>query len=199
MTVNEKIKELRVEKKMSQEKLAEQMDISRQAVAKWESGTSLPDTQHLLKLSQIFNVPVEEITGTHHSNTFLVDGTEKCSFCGKTAKFYGDKTLAEAYCSPRCQQLQTIALNKIRKNMKWFVLGIVTSIALLLFAAFFNKSLNKKYLAGGGMLILGIILILFPFCTPEAYKKYGYIKTTKIGRMLGLLTETIGITILIWG
>ncbi|MDF2822571.1 MAG: hypothetical protein K0R15_3019 [Clostridiales bacterium] len=48
------------------------------------------------------------------------------------------------------------------------------------------------------MLILGITIILFPFCTPEAYKKYWYIITTKIGRMLGLITEAFGIVIFIW-
>lgn len=40
MNLNEKIKELRKERNMSQEELAELIDVTRQAVTKWESGVS---------------------------------------------------------------------------------------------------------------------------------------------------------------
>ena len=49
-----KIRSLRREKGLSQEKLAEQLNVSRQAVAKWESGQSFPSTENLLKLAEIF-------------------------------------------------------------------------------------------------------------------------------------------------
>ena len=51
----------RKEKGISQEKLAEYMEISRQAVTKWESGTSKPSTENLLKLSELFGVEVEHL------------------------------------------------------------------------------------------------------------------------------------------
>lgn len=199
MEMNEKIKELRTEMNISQEKLAELLEVSRQAVAKWESGKALPDTKHLIKLSQIFNIPVEDITTVNPSNTYVIEGNEICSFCGKPAKFYHDKFLSEKYCSPKCQQLHEIALQKIKKNMKWFILGIVISSAMLLLCAFLSTPFDKKYLAGGGILLLGVTLILFPFCTPESYKRYGYEKTTKIGRFIGFLTELFGLFILIIG
>lgn len=41
MSFNDKLKELRKENKLSQEQLAEKLNISRQAISKWESGGSL--------------------------------------------------------------------------------------------------------------------------------------------------------------
>lgn len=55
MTLGEKIKSLRKGPGMSQEKLAELMGISRQAVAKWENGQSAPSTANLFKLAEILN------------------------------------------------------------------------------------------------------------------------------------------------
>lgn len=50
---------LRTEKGWSQEFLAEKIGISRQTVAKWESGSSLPDLKHFLKISDLFQVSLD--------------------------------------------------------------------------------------------------------------------------------------------
>lgn len=47
------------EKNLSQEEFAEKLDVSRQAVSKWESGTGYPETEKLLQISQIFNVSLD--------------------------------------------------------------------------------------------------------------------------------------------
>ena len=56
MTLGERIQALRRERGMSQEDLAEALDISRQAVSKWEKGLSYPDTGNLLALAELFGV-----------------------------------------------------------------------------------------------------------------------------------------------
>ena len=61
MTIGEKIKELRKERGLTQEVVASALAVSRQAVAKWESGRSVPSTDNLLKLSGMFGVPLEEL------------------------------------------------------------------------------------------------------------------------------------------
>lgn len=55
------IKRKRIEKNMTQRDLAEQLNISFQAVSKWETGTTLPDTSILLALSDILVVSVDQI------------------------------------------------------------------------------------------------------------------------------------------
>lgn len=64
MTTGEKIKKYRKEHKMTQEYLAERMDITRQAISKWESNASLPNMENLIELSNIFDIPLSELTGT---------------------------------------------------------------------------------------------------------------------------------------
>lgn len=61
MELKNKIQELRKSKKMSQENLAELLNISRQAVAKWENGESYPDINNLIQLSNIFNISVDRL------------------------------------------------------------------------------------------------------------------------------------------
>lgn len=46
---------------MTQEFVAESLGVSRQAVSKWESGTTDPSTSNLLALAKLFNVSVEEL------------------------------------------------------------------------------------------------------------------------------------------
>lgn len=132
-------------------------------------------------------------------NRMNINENIKCSYCGSKAKFYSDSSFTEAYCSEQCEKLHRVALNRIKKNMKWFCLGIAISILLLIVGAVSNLPIEKKYIAGSGMALLGITVIVFPFCTPEAYQKYGYVKTTKIGRLLGIFTEAVGIVILFMG
>ncbi len=47
--------------KPSQEDLAGKLDISRQAVSKWETGTAIPDLEILLKLSRLYNITINNI------------------------------------------------------------------------------------------------------------------------------------------
>ena len=56
---NAKIRYLRTKNNMSQKMLGEYIGISDRAVSKWESGLSNPSGQNLIKIAQIFNVPVE--------------------------------------------------------------------------------------------------------------------------------------------
>jgi DNA-binding XRE family transcriptional regulator len=59
MILSEKIYRLRRERHISQEELAVQMNVSRQAVSKWESGQAIPDTNNIILLSQILNVSID--------------------------------------------------------------------------------------------------------------------------------------------
>ena len=55
------IKEYRVKNNMTQEFVAHQLGVSRQAVSKWENGTSTPSTSNLLAIAQLYGVPAQEI------------------------------------------------------------------------------------------------------------------------------------------
>ena len=61
MTFAEKLKSMRKQSGMSQEKLAEKIGVSRQAITKWENNTGIPDIENMLALSSLFNVSVDEL------------------------------------------------------------------------------------------------------------------------------------------
>lgn len=66
MTIGERIASLRKLKKLSQGELAEALDVSRQAVSKWENGQNTPDTTNLIRLSELLDTEVEYLaTGVH--------------------------------------------------------------------------------------------------------------------------------------
>lgn len=61
MNLSKKIYELRKANGMSQEQLAEKINVSRQSISKWESGESLPDIERLPDLSRIFHVSIDDL------------------------------------------------------------------------------------------------------------------------------------------
>ena len=63
MNLGEKIYELRSENNMSQGDLADKLDVSRQSVSKWENNTAVPDLDKLIKLCDIFEISLDELTG----------------------------------------------------------------------------------------------------------------------------------------
>lgn len=61
MSLAEKIFSLRTARSMSQDDLAEKLEVSRQSVSKWETGQSTPDLDKIIRLSDLFGVTVDEL------------------------------------------------------------------------------------------------------------------------------------------
>ena len=59
MKLSEKLYLLRKKKGLSQEQLAEELEVSRQAISKWESGASFPESEKLISISAYFGVSVD--------------------------------------------------------------------------------------------------------------------------------------------
>lgn len=72
MKFQNKLQILRKEKGMSQEKLAEKVGVSRQAVAKWEIGQSYPEVDKLIVLSDIFKISIDKLVKDYED--------ENCSY-----------------------------------------------------------------------------------------------------------------------
>ena len=61
MTLAEKILSLRTQRGMSQDDLAEKLEVSRQSVSKWETAQSTPDLDKIIKLADLFGVSVDQL------------------------------------------------------------------------------------------------------------------------------------------
>ena len=70
MSFAENLKQLRKEKQLSQEELAEILDVSRQAVSKWEQGIGYPEVEKLLLLSNKLSVSLDSLMETEIAQNF---------------------------------------------------------------------------------------------------------------------------------
>lgn len=61
MRINQHIKFIREQHNLSQEALAEQLAVSRQAVSKWEQGTALPSIENLMYISDLYDVSLDDL------------------------------------------------------------------------------------------------------------------------------------------
>ena len=89
------IYELRTEKGLSQEELAEKIFVTRQAVSRWENGETVPNTETLKLLSRLFDVSINTLLGSPRR---LV-----CQCCGMPLEDDSisretDGTMNEDYC-----------------------------------------------------------------------------------------------------
>ena len=85
MALSEKLYTLRKKSGLSQEQLAEQLSVSRQAISKWESGTSVPESDKLSVISNYFKVSLDyllkeddeqQVTSENHDSLQTSDRTK---------------------------------------------------------------------------------------------------------------------------
>lgn len=63
MSIGERIWQLRTAKGLSQEELAERLEVSRQSVSKWETDGAVPELDKLMRLCDLFHITMDELTG----------------------------------------------------------------------------------------------------------------------------------------
>lgn len=81
MDFNEQLKILRKERGLTQEQLAQELNVSRQAISNWENNKNLPDLEMVVMISQFFNLSLDElILGgnemTNMAEKLINDGSE---------------------------------------------------------------------------------------------------------------------------
>ena len=77
MKFSEKLIKLRKENKLSQEQLASKLDVSRQAVSKWESGQTYPEMDKLLALCKLFKCSLDDLTNDEISKDEMSNSQNK--------------------------------------------------------------------------------------------------------------------------
>lgn len=104
MTIYDKLVQLRKRKGWSQEDLAEKLDVSRQAISRWENGSALPDAYNLRQLSHLYDV----------STDYLLND-----------KYESDDDL------PRVKSVEATLNNTVKMNQIFF---LVAAVAFMLAA-----------------------------------------------------------------
>lgn len=98
MKFQDKLQVFRKEKGMSQEKLAEVIGVSRQAVAKWEVGQSYPEIDKLIALSDLFRVSIDRLVKDNDD--------ENCAYLGNVRQICANEEAIDFLC---CAKKSTYA------------------------------------------------------------------------------------------
>ena len=85
MEFNEKLRELRKNRGLTQEELAQALFVSRTAISKWESGRGYPGIDSLKEISRFFSVTIDELICTQEIITAAEE--EKQAYAGRTVCF----------------------------------------------------------------------------------------------------------------
>ena len=77
MNFSEKLLTLRKANELTQEQLAEKLDVSRQSISKWESGQGNPEIDNVIKLTEIYDVSADYILLGKESSTIVTTSEKK--------------------------------------------------------------------------------------------------------------------------
>ena len=87
MVSTEKLIALRKAKGLSQQEVAEALEVSRQAVSRWEVGKDIPSTKNLLALSRLYGVPLDTLADTAPLSDTLSQTPEDRGGTGTLARY----------------------------------------------------------------------------------------------------------------
>ena len=145
MKLSEKIITLRNQHHMSQGDLAEKLNVSRQSVSKWETGTSTPDLDKLIAMSELFQVTMDELV------------KERVEIGGQDSKETEDAQKVE-----KTEQVESFRQAETAQNVKEVVIikrilpSMLAGITLITFAPiyFILSSMGFDSMSTGGAFLI---------------------------------------------
>ena len=141
--IGEFLRELRKEKGLTQEQFAEQFNISRRSVSRWETGSNMPDVGLLIEIADFFEVDIREI----------IDGERKSENMDKEKETL--KKVAE-YADSEKFKLK----KKVSNIFKWMCLVILGSVLIGFFANQLDTILGCVCFTLGVVLLVGLSMLM---------------------------------------
>ena len=68
MKINESLKNIRLDNNLTQDNFAEKLGVTRQTISSWENGKSYPDIENIIKISEIFNISLDNMLKEYQSH-----------------------------------------------------------------------------------------------------------------------------------
>ncbi len=160
MDFGERLKDLRVQKDMTQEDVASKLFVTKQAVSRWENGNCLPDVASLGKLAEIFDVNIDYLL-TGNENIKVVEKEtvvekEKIVEVEKEKIVKVEKPLSDEIKSRILEYYNRVLIFTISD----FIVALMAFIAGICFAVIDDDTLNRVLLSFGFcgvFIVLGII------------------------------------------
>lgn len=175
MEFNEKLQQLRKQKGLTQEELAELLYVSRTAVSKWESGRGIPNIESLKAISKYFSISVDE----------LLSGEELLALVEKDQQAKEGTLKDMVFGFMDCGMALLLFLpffgQKVGETIQEVSLFAFTSIRPYLKAAFFIEVLV--------MVILGIVTLALQNCHHRIW--------TQNKHMISIVLSVVGVCLFI--
>ena len=137
MNFSDKLKKHRKELGLSQEELSYELNVSRQAVSKWENDQGYPETEKLLLLSNLFSVSLD----------YLLKEEPNSSYEENEKGYYANKETVYSF------------LEAKKRHSKKIALGVVTIIFSTVFPLFFSDGVGTTLFLCGVALGVGILVL----------------------------------------
>lgn len=144
MKLPDKIIKLRKANGWSQEDFAEKMNVSRQAISRWENGTALPDAQNVLQISKLFNVTTDYLLNDDYESDSDIPAVQ--TTIQETAGLFSKKKrlhLIAAICftvSAFCSLMGVVnSINDIQLGLSCFTLALCAGNAVVQFVLYSKK------------------------------------------------------------
>lgn len=144
MKLPDKMIFLRKKNGWSQEDLAEKLNVSRQAISRWENGTALPDAQNVLQISKLFNVTTDYLLNDDYESDNDIPAVQTAS--KETEDLFFKKKLRHliaAICftvSVFCSLMGAVnSINDIQLGLSCFTLALCAGNAIGQYVLFFKK------------------------------------------------------------
>ena len=143
MKLPNKIIKLRKANGWSQEDLAEKLNISRQAISRWENGTALPDAQNILQISEIFHVSTDFLLNEDYESDIDIPVVETATREKEDLLKKKRLHLIAAICftiSWFCALMGVVnSTNNIQLALSNFMVALMAGNAVVQFVLFFKK------------------------------------------------------------
>ena len=181
MEFNEKLQELRKQKGLTQEELAEQLYVSRTAISKWESGRGYPNIESLKAIAKFFGVTVDNLLSTDEVLTIAEEDSKQ-----QQKRFrdlmYGllDLSISMLFFLPffaekadrAIQSVSLIALGSVQPYLKtayFAVVALMIITGILILALQNCQAMAWVKIKTTVSLVLGAILVLLFMISSQPY------------------------------
>ena len=108
----------------------------------------------------------------------------RCQYCGKRLPLDEERS----FCSDACAKAYDEAVQRDMPKAKYLMGVIGVAMLIIIFGGLFIGPL----MTGIGCIILGLGVLIWPFCTPETVRMFGYQRSRVLARILAVLCILLG-------
>lgn len=175
--IGEFLKNLRKEKGLTQEQLAEQFNVSRRSVSRWETGSNMPDLSILVELAEFYDVDIKEIIDGARKSEMMNEEVKEVAF--KMADYAVEQNGKLLVCVRRISLVGVVLMAVVLGLQSFdyepgigtflcYVFSVLAFVAMVILSLYTNGLLEenaklKRFVKGCKIFVLIVGVFVLPF------------------------------------